>query len=470
MTDWPDDWFRDGAGGAGSRPGDGPGPGPRPGPAAPLADPAHADQLTQSGFSPGPYPPGASAPSPPGASARAYPGGQPGSAGRPAGGWPDQPALRTSGRPRGPAWAGGPGGPGSGLAGGPGGPGGPGFPGGPGGPGFPGGLRLGGWRRWLRPRPILAILAVLASVLLIGAVSTYFYLDSQLTRKNVLVDYAGRPAQGAGQNWLITGSDSRQGLTRAQIRRLATGYGIGGQRSDTIMVLHLPANGGRPVLVSLPRDSYVPIPGYGDNKINAAYSIGGPALLAKTVQNVTGLRIDHYMGIGFGGFVRVVDAVGGVSLCLKAPLVDPAAGLHLHAGCQVLNGAQALGFVRSRHLYATQDLQRIQNQRVFLRSLLRKLTSSGVMLNPFESYPAASNVAGSLTVDQGTSLYQLLQIAMALRNPITTTVPIGNSNYVTSNAGDALLWDRSAALKLFADLNTDQPLPKSLITGSTQAG
>ena len=85
------------------------------------------------------------------------------------------------------------------------------------------------------------------------------------------------------------------------------------------MLLHIPSNGGRPVLVSLPRDSYVPIPGFGTNKLNAAYSFGGPKLLAKTVQNATGLQIDHYMGIGFGGLVNVVDAVGGVRMCLPGP-------------------------------------------------------------------------------------------------------------------------------------------------------
>ena len=307
------------------------------------------------------------------------------------------------------------------------------------GPGYSGQL---GWRRWLRPRPILALIAVVLSIAIVGSVATYFYLDSKLTRKNVLVDYAGRPAPGAGQNWLITGSDSRQGLSRKEERKLATGHDISGRRSDTIMVLHLPSNGGRPVLVSLPRDSYVPIPGHGTDKINAAYALGGPKLLAETVQNVTGLHIDHYMGIGFGGFVRVVDAVGGVRMCLKAPLVDPAAGLHLHKGCQVLDGAEALGFVRSRHNFATQDLQRIQNQRLFLRALLRKLTSAGVLANPFAALPAASGLAGTLTVDSGTHLSQLLKVAFALRNPITTTVPIGNPGYVTPSGEDAVLWNR----------------------------
>ena len=315
----------------------------------------------------------------------------------------------------------------------------------------------------------MAILAVILSVAIVGSIASYFYLDSKLTRKDILVDYAGRPAAGSGQNWLITGSDSRQGLSRKQERKLATGHDVSGMRSDTIMVLHMPANGNPAVLISLPRDSYVPIPGHGSDKINAAYALGGPRLLAETVQNVTGLRIDHYMGIGFGGFVRVVDAIGGVRLCLKAPLVDPAAGLHLHKGCQVLSGAEALGFVRSRHNFATQDLQRVQNQRVFLRALLRKLTSAGVIANPFSGLPAASGVAGTLTVDQGTHLFQLLRVAFALRNPITTTVPIAG-NIVTPSNESALQWNRDAALKLFHEIRSDQRISKNLITGSTQAG
>jgi LCP family protein required for cell wall assembly len=311
------------------------------------------------------------------------------------------------------------------------------------------------------------MLAVLLSIAIIGSVASYFYFDSQLTKKNVLVDYAGRPAPGAGTNWLITGSDSRQGLTRKQERKLATGHDIGGRRSDTILILHLPANGGQPVLISLPRDSYVPIPGHGYNKINAAYSFGGPALLAKTVQDVTGLYINHYMGIGFGGFVRVVDAVGGVRLCLKTAIDDPASGLHLKKGCQVLDGAEALGYVRTRHNFATQDLQREQDQRIFIKALLAKLTSAGVLVDPFKSLPAASNVVGSLTVDSGTSLYQLLKVAFALRHPLTTTVPIANSNFSTP-AGDAVQWNRAEALKLFRELRNDEPISKDLITGSHQ--
>jgi LCP family protein required for cell wall assembly len=434
MTDWPDDWFRGGSqDAAANQANNGPNP-PAPGRVSrgdptvqlPTRTPG-ASGSGSGGISSGP-----AAGSPAGQSAA--PGGP---TPQPAGGsgWPDQPALHTPGG----SWSGGVGG--------------------------GGGSR---WRNWLRPRRVTTVLAVLLSVVIVGSVASYFYFDSKLTKKNILVDYSGRPVPGAGQNWLITGSDSRQGLTRAQERRLHTGHDISGKRSDTIMVLHMPGNGQRPVLISLPRDSWVPIPGYGYNKINAAYALGGPELLAKTVQNVTGLYINHYMGIGFGGFVRVVDAVGGVRICLKAPLADPKAGLRLHKGCHVLKGRNALGFVRSRETFTTSDLQRIQDQRIFLAALLRRLTSFGVIADPFRSFPAASGVAGSLTVDKGTSLSQLIRVAFALRNPITTTVPIANAGYATPTGESAVLWNRAAALQLFKDLRTDAPIAKSLITGSKQ--
>ncbi len=291
----------------------------------------------------------------------------------------------------------------------------------------------------------------------------YFYLNSKLTRANVLVDYAGRPAASDGQNWLITGSDSRQGLTRKQERQLATGVGIGGHRSDTVMLLHIPSSG-KSVLVSLPRDSYVNIPGFGMNKLNAAYSFGGPKLLVKTVEGATGLQITHYMGIGFGGLVNVVNSVGGVRMCIPQNLNDPASGLHLKKGCQNLNGAQALGFVRTRHLFATQDLQREQDQRVFIKALLSKMTSPGTLVNPFATLPAAFGATGALTVDKGTQLYQLVQVAFALRHSETTTVPIGGSE--TLAVGDVLVWDHNQALRMFDAMKNGQPVPKRLITGS----
>ncbi len=246
--------------------------------------------------------------------------------------------------------------------------------------------------------------------MLVAGIGSYFYLNSKLTRSNILVNYVGRPAPGSGTNWLIAGSDSRQGLSKREERRLSTGQLSGPGRSDTIMILHIPAGGGKPLLISIPRDSYVNIPGYGMNKINAAFSIGGPALLAKTIQSDTGLYINHFMDIGFGGFVRVVNAVGGVRMCLVHKLYDRASGLHLHRGCQVLTGARGAGLrpgpARLRH---PGPAARAGPADLPQGTAVKKLTSPGVILNPFAALPAASGVVGTLTVDQGTSLYQLLR-------------------------------------------------------------
>ncbi len=461
MSEWPEDWFRDGkdpasggsgAGGAGDAGAEGAGAGG--GSAGAGGAGAGGDKTVSipAGQNPGgQYP----ARDYPGSAAGQYRAGSYADGGRPPsppGNWPQQPPAK-SGSPSGyGSAAGGHGGVATPTR----------SPARPGGPGMPG---SGGARRWLRPRRIFGVVAIVVALILVAGVGTYFYLNSKLTRGNFLVDYSGRPAAGSGTNWLIAGSDSRQGLTKKQERQLSTGY-VSGGRSDTVMILHIPVSG-KPLLISIPRDSYVDIPGHGMDKINAAYSIGGPRLLAETIQHDTGLYINHVMDIGFGGFVRVVDSVGGVRMCIKHSLYDPASGLHLKKGCHVLDGGQALAYVRDRHSFATQDLQREQDQRIFLAALLTKMTSTGVMLDPFKSLPAASGTASALTVDNGTSLYQLLGVAEALRHPLTTTVPIANANYPTW-AGDAVLWNSSQARELFNDLETGQTVPSSLITGSQQ--
>jgi LCP family protein required for cell wall assembly len=323
------------------------------------------------------------------------------------------------------------------------------------------------WRFWGQPghrRRRIALIAAGVVVLLIAALAgSYFWVDGKLNRSVALPAFTG---QSAGTNWLIVGSDTRQGLTRQQIDALHVGS-IGASGSDSLMLLHM--GGPKPVLISIPRDSYVPIPGYGNNKINAALAFGGPRLLIQTMESVTGLRIDHYMGIGFGGLVSVVNTVGGVRVCLPTALHDSYSGVNLSAGCHNLNGTQALAFVRDRHSFATSDLQRIEDQRAFLKALLSKATSPGVYLNPFSALPFASTAAGSIAVDKGTSLYDLVQAAMALRNPQTGTVPIANPAYFTPNAGEAVQWNQSEALALFNALQNNKAVPAGLLTG-TQVG
>lgn len=338
---------------------------------------------------------------------------------------------------------------------------------GDGGGGYDSTYRTGGRRRWLRPKRILLALVALILVLVLVLVFLYFSVNGKLNRINVLTAYSGQPAAGPGTNWLITGSDSRGGLTRAQEAQLSLGHDVTGQRSDTIMLLHIPANGGPSVLVSIPRDSYVDIPGHGWNKINAAYAYGGPKLLAQTVQNATGVHVDHYLGIGLGGLVDAVNAVGGVRMCLPAPLKDPLAHLNLPKGCQNLNGAQVLGFVRTRN-FPLGDIQREEDQRLLLSALLQKMTKPGTMLNPFASIPAAYSVAGTLQVDSATQLLDLYSVGQALKSPESTSVPFGY--FENTSVGSVVRWDRTKALELFGDLQADKPVPKSLLSQTALQG
>jgi LCP family protein required for cell wall assembly len=321
------------------------------------------------------------------------------------------------------------------------------------------------WRFWGRPgrrgRRIALILGTAVVVLIAGVAGSYFLLNGKLNRSVTLPTTA---LTSAGTNWLITGSDSRAGLSRAEIDALHVGFDAGTLNSDSIMLLHM--GSGRPVLISIPRDSYVNIPGHGYNKINAALAYGGANLLIQTVENVTGLKIDHYMGIGFGGLVAVVNKIGGVQICLKTAINDSYSGVNLSAGCHDLNGDQALAFVRDRHSFATEDLQRIQDQRAFISALLKKATSPGVYLNPFTALPFGSTAASSMSVDKGTSLLDLVHAASALRDPQTGTVPIANNNYYT-NAGDSVLWNKTQATELFNALKNDSAIPKGLLGGTT---
>jgi LCP family protein required for cell wall assembly len=331
--------------------------------------------------------------------------------------------------------------------------------------GGPGGGRR--WRFWGQPgrhgRRIALVIGVVILLFIAGTAGTYFWVNGKLNRS---VTLPATTATSAGTNWLIVGSDARDGLTTKQIVQDHVGFDFGTDDSDSLMLLHM--GSGRPVLISIPRDSYVPIPGHGDNKINAALAYGGPRLLVETVESVTGLKINHYMGIGFGGLVSVVNTIGGVRICLSTAINDSYSGANLSAGCHNLNGTQALAFVRDRHSFADSDLQRIQDQRAFLKALLAKATSPGVYLNPFSSFPFASTAASSIAVDNGTSLYDLLQAAFALRNPLTGTVPIANADLQTS-AGDSVEWNRGQAIQLFNALQQDKPVPAGLLTG-TQVG
>lgn len=317
-------------------------------------------------------------------------------------------------------------------------------------------------RRTRRRPPIGRILLaiLLLGVCVVGGVA--FWGERALHRIPALTDYEGRPTAGSGTNWLLVGSDSREGLTEEQQSDLSTGGDLGSGRTDTILLVHIPGLGsGTPAtMVSIPRDSYVEIPGYGSDKVNAAFSEGGAALLAQTVEQATGLRVDHYAEIGFGGFAGVVDALGGVTMCPAEPITDPLAGIDLAAGCQTLDGRNALGYVRSRAT-ARADLDRMANQRQFVSAMLHRAGSPAVWANPWRWYAVPRAAVAALAVNTDDHIWDLARLGWALRDASTVTVPIGEFTY--NNSGDVVLWDVSVAGELFTALNSDQPVPQAVL-------
>ncbi|ETW22249.1 LytTR family transcriptional regulator [Mycobacterium gastri 'Wayne'] len=310
-------------------------------------------------------------------------------------------------------------------------------------------------------------LSVLVVLLLAGAgiLGGALWLDTSLRREPVFSDYADRPGSGRGTNWLLVGSDSRQDLTAEQQQNLATGGDVGTGRTDTILLVHVPGFGSSTptTLVSIPRDSSVPIPGHGRDKINSAFVTGGAPLLVQTVEQATGLRVDHYAEVGFGGFAELVDALGGVNMCLSEPIRDPLAGIDLPAGCQQLDGRRGLGYVRSRATPRA-DLDRMLNQRQFMAALLHRAGSPAVWLNPWRWYAVPHAATAALTVDQGTHVFDLARLGWALHGHTTAlTVPIGA--FTDSDVGSVVVWNHDAARELFDALASDAPVPASALDG-----
>ncbi len=331
-------------------------------------------------------------------------------------------------------------------------------------------------RRWGMIIGFTALGQVL--VIIAGSVASWLWASSKITHIGALTSYSGRPAQGAGTNWLLAGSDSRDSLTPAQQEEYHTGSAaaINGSRTDTIMILHYGATG--PDLISIPRDSYVAIPAYTDskgtahsashNKINAAYDLGGPQLLVQTVEENFGIRIDHYLEIGFLGIVNMVNEAGGVHLCLSAPIHDSYSGANLAAGCQNLNGGQALAYVRSRYSLPNSDISRMSDQQAFIRALVQAADRPGIYLNPFGLYPFLGSVLDSVASDNGTGLSDLLDMAWhakALGSGGGTigTMPIANESYSVAGVGDTVEIDKTKATELITAVNQDKPIPSGVL-------
>jgi LCP family protein required for cell wall assembly len=211
-------------------------------------------------------------------------------------------------------------------------------------------------------------------------------------------------------NILLVGSDSRG----AALGDAAAGSGSN-QRSDTIMLLHLPADRSKVYSISLMRDLWVNIPGHGNAKINAAMAFGGVPLMVQTIETLFWQRIDHVVMIDFEGFKDVTDALGGVEVDITRPFSSYHDHLQFAAGPTVLDGEHALAFVRERYAYADGDYQRVRNQQAFLRGVLAKLLSAGTLANPLTVHNVVSATSPYVSVDAGLDSATLAGLAFSLR-------------------------------------------------------
>ncbi|MFD9333430.1 LCP family protein [Streptomyces sp. NPDC060028] len=271
---------------------------------------------------------------------------------------------------------------------------------------------------------------------------------------------------GGAQNILLIGSDTRSGRENARY-----GQDRGTQRSDTTILLHLPADRRSATAVSIPRDLMTEIPSClgadGERTVqrtaqfNWAYQWGGAACTIRTVEKLTGIRVDHHMVLDFGGFKKMVDAVGGVEICLKQPVDDSEAKLKLPAGRQTLQGEQALGFVRARYSLGNgSDTERMERQQQFLGSLVKKVQSNGVLLNPARLYPLLDAATSSVTTDPGlASLRGLYELVRGVRDIPTDQVKfltVPRRPYAGDPNRDELL--EPDATRLFGQLRADMPV------------
>jgi len=336
-------------------------------------------------------------------------------------------------------------------------------------------------RRWR----ILRWVALGLGVVLVGASVTvwlgYRKLNHNIHTDTTTVRLLGPPAQRPtvapvaynAQNILIIGSDSRDGANSAY------GDPNGTARSDTTILLHLSKDRKSAVAMSIPRDAMVQIPACeladGSHtraqfaQFNWAYEFGGTACTIRTLENLTRIRIDHFMVVDFNGFKNMVNAVGGVQVCLSKPVNDPNAHLILPAGRQSINGDQALGFVRARETLGDgSDTERMGRQQQFLSSLTQKVESNGVLFNPTRLYPLLDAATSAITVDPGlNTVSKLYDLATSLKNLpsdklVLLTAP--REPYVYDSNRDQ--FQQPQADELFARIRNDEPVQ---VSGATDA-
>jgi LCP family protein required for cell wall assembly len=298
-------------------------------------------------------------------------------------------------------------------------------------------------RRAKRPRRPLRTVSLVLLVALVAVTALGFWVSAQIPR----ADVEGLASSGRPMHVLVVGSDSRADLSREEQRELTTGQDEGGIRTDTIFVMTI--QGSRVALLAFPRDLWVTRCDGSTGRINVAQDLGGPSCLVATVRELSGIPIHHHITVTFGGFRDVVDAVDGVEVCLDEPISDRDAGIDLPAGCQVLDGADALGFVRVRKI--DNDLQRIRRQQAFLRALASEIASPSTLLNPVRAVSLSNEIGDAITADRRLGPIDLTRLAFGARGlaggaAVTETVP---STVGTVGAASVLFVDEAAATPLF---------------------
>jgi LCP family protein required for cell wall assembly len=274
---------------------------------------------------------------------------------------------------------------------------------------------------------------------------------------------------------VLIGSDTREGKGNG-------GFGnatkIGGQRSDTVIVLHISGDRKSAIGVSIPRDTMITLPtckkdgkkvgGY-TGRFNQAIEIGGPGCTIKAVEEMSGLDINNFMLVDFGGFKRIVDAVGGVEICLAAPVDDPLSGLKLDKGKHVVTGKEALAFVRVRHGIADgSDTSRIRRQQAFISSLMRKVLSSGTLLNPAALIGVLNAATESLTADpQLADINNLKDLALSLKDLKPANVTFTTLPWKPNGDNATVSVNTEKAKPIWAAMAADTPWPPKGQNGDT---
>ncbi|SDJ35324.1 transcriptional attenuator, LytR family [Frankineae bacterium MT45] len=278
-----------------------------------------------------------------------------------------------------------------------------------------------------------------------------------------------KDVDGTDQNILIVGNDDRDTATAAELAALGTTRDGGSYNTDTMMILHAPADGKSATVISLPRDSWVAIPGHGMGKLNSAYPDGvsdgngdkaaGAQLMVKTIENLTGLKIDHYVQVDLIGFYRISKAIGGVTVNLCQAAKDHYSGINLPAGKSTISGTQALAFVRQRHGLPASDFDRIKRQQYFISAAFQKISSAGTLLNPFTLNKLINAVTSSLTMDKTLQLTKLASQfqGLAAGNINTQTIP---NNGTGMEGSQSVVEVDPDTVRAFAQ-SLDAPKPKA---------